>query len=315
MSAQLKINVCVKGSHDWLFGDLRSRFESTRIDGVDVIGSEEPVTHADGWVFIRTAEASASPDLSRTVICVHDVYEHDDMYASGGHRWPVRHAAGLVLCHPYQRVIMERAGVMLDGRVILERPLGALECFQVRSRLPEQFTIGWIGRNHWRKRPHFFVEAIARFAVENPALRTVLAGKELDEIQSQIAALGVNCTWHSRTDTPISAYPEIYQSLDVLVITSCTEAGPLPLFEALATGLPVISTPVGWAPHFVALAPDFVWLARDADEIADCLRSVARRRESLFSVRHEIAALADRPRLDSWFGDILCLAASLVRRK
>ncbi|HUU88394.1 MAG TPA: FkbM family methyltransferase [Candidatus Glassbacteria bacterium] len=38
---------------------------------------------------------------------------------------------------------------------------------------------------------------------------------------------------------------KFYQSIDILVCTSSSEGGPLPVFEAIASGIPVISTPVG----------------------------------------------------------------------
>lgn len=43
----------------------------------------------------------------------------------------------------------------------------------------------------------------------------------------------------------------LLNALDVLVIASTTETGPLVLMQALACGIPVISTPVGWAPQLL----------------------------------------------------------------
>lgn len=53
--------------------------------------------------------------------------------------------------------------------------------------------------------------------------------------------------------TPVVSYQdynydnmsEFYDKVDLLVCTSCTEGGPLGVFEAMACGIPVISTPVG----------------------------------------------------------------------
>lgn len=43
----------------------------------------------------------------------------------------------------------------------------------------------------------------------------------------------------------------LLNALDVLVIASTTETGPLVLMQALACGVPVIGTPVGWAPQLL----------------------------------------------------------------
>ena len=44
----------------------------------------------------------------------------------------------------------------------------------------------------------------------------------------------------------------VLNALDVLVVASSTETGPLVLLEALACGVPVVSTPVGQAPELLA---------------------------------------------------------------
>jgi glycosyltransferase involved in cell wall biosynthesis len=44
--------------------------------------------------------------------------------------------------------------------------------------------------------------------------------------------------------------PEFYKSIDYLLVLSDNEGGPLPLYEALSMGVPVISSRVGGAPHY-----------------------------------------------------------------
>ena len=66
-------------------------------------------------------------------------------------------------------------------------------------------------------------------------------------LQSAINPLGPNVRL-------LSFQPDIVgllNVLDVLVIASTTETGPLVLMQALACGVPVISTPVGWAPQLL----------------------------------------------------------------
>src|ERR1019366_8839804 len=126
----LIVNVCVRG--DWLFGDLRERFLQTKLPGIRVAASETPCAQADGWIFIRTGEACTSPDLARTVICLHDLYSHDGMYSPEGPRGAVHGAGALVLCHPVQREILAEAGVYLRGKLVLHRPLGDYQSFTVR---------------------------------------------------------------------------------------------------------------------------------------------------------------------------------------
>lgn len=46
-------------------------------------------------------------------------------------------------------------------------------------------------------------------------------------------------------DCEYEDYPDIYKLMDVLVVPSKVDTGPVPIIEALASGVPVISTPTG----------------------------------------------------------------------
>ncbi len=43
--------------------------------------------------------------------------------------------------------------------------------------------------------------------------------------------------------------PNFYQQMDYILVTSYYEGGPMCIIEALASGVPVIAPPVGWAPE------------------------------------------------------------------
>jgi glycosyltransferase involved in cell wall biosynthesis len=158
----------------------------------------------------------------------------------------------------------------------------------------------------------FLMETVVRFRITCPEVRVVLIGRGLGPIHSRFSQASVDCVLHDRSVTPISKYPPLYHGLDCLLITSSTEAGPLPLFEALASGVPVVATPVGWAPHFAALEPSFVKLGSDPTQLTLGLLSMWRSAPELFKARSRIAALADHPRLDTWFVETLRLAATLL---
>ena len=84
------------------------------------------------------------------------------------------------------------------------------------------------------------------------------------------------------------------------------------MFEALATGVPVVSTPVGWAPHLATKAPGFVFLAESPKGIATHLETIWSRRKEIFASRFQIAALVEDYHLDDWFQEVLQLAATLA---
>jgi glycosyltransferase involved in cell wall biosynthesis len=264
-------------------------------------------------VFIRTREAANSPDFSRTVVCIHDLYDYDGTYGPGQPRRQALQAKGVVLCHPHQRQILKNAGIDLSDALVLERPLGALREFKVRGNPPQrEFRAAWVGREHARKRTAWFAEALRCFAAASTGVVAVLIGQGLSPLRERIESDGIRCEYFDRARISIRDYPALYQQLDCVVITSSTEAGPLPLFEAIATGVPVVSTPVGWAPHLAGKAPNFVLVADNPKGIADHLETIRLRREEIFAARFQIAAVVEEYRLDDWFHEVLRLAATLA---
>lgn len=307
-----RINVYAENK-GWLFEDLKNHFRSLgRRGDLEIVVTDKPNRSCDGWVCLRTNEGDLSPVLSRTAICIHDLFCEPGMYDPSGSRKSVRSAGALVLCHPEQRKILRREGVPIDRRAVLERPLGALKIFSAREELPQKFRIGWVGRNHIRKRLGWFLEAVTSMELATADFEVVLIGEGLGGAASILEGRGIRCRYYDRKDYSIDVYPSLYKELDCLVITSSTDAGPLPLFEALATGLVVVSTPVGWAPHFDQRFPRYVRLANDIDEIKSHLSNIAKERDSIFSERTAISATVSQWSLDDWIREVVGVAGSLV---
>jgi glycosyltransferase involved in cell wall biosynthesis len=294
----------------WLFEDLKRLLAGIRLDGVKVISTNEPLRRADAWVTLRTREAGATPDRDRTAVQIADLFD-DGMYRPRGIRQGVHGVGALILCHPEQRRILERSGIPLGGVRILERPLGALSHFRVRSVMPDRFRVGWVGRDHWRKRLGWFEQALLERGAASGEPMAVLIGMGLSGAAERLQQGGVPCLHFPRGTYSIFDYPELYPLFDCLVITSSTEAHPLPLFEALATGIPVVSTPVGWAPFFAALAARYVRIATTPQAIRAELDQIRSQRCALFDERHAIARLVEPWHLEDWLIEVVRLAASL----
>jgi glycosyltransferase involved in cell wall biosynthesis len=234
------------------------------------------------------------------------------MYSSAGSRRCVRDAGALVFSHPEQREILIREGVSLNRRSVLSRPLGALKTFSPRDENPSLFRIGWVGRNHARKRLSWFVEAVKGLSFPASQFEVLLIGEGLSDAASVLTASGIRRHYFDRSIYGIAACPQLYKGLDCLVITSSTEAGPLPLFEALATGLAVVSTPVGWASYFALDSPRYVRLANSIEEIKMHLYALRAEKDLIYEERFEIARLVKEWSLDGWIREVLELADSLT---
>jgi len=110
----------------------------------------------------------------------------------------------------------------------------------------DAWVIGTVGRIATEKNHALLVNAMAPLL--GPATRLVIAGdgQLLPELRELVGKLGVGDFVHllgARRDVP-----DILNALDTFVLSSDTEGLPLVIPEAMATGLPVISTRVGGVP-------------------------------------------------------------------
>jgi len=310
------LNVYAKSSASpWLFDDLKAHFEKLNLVGVHITATESPDVNANVWIAMRTSEASLSPDLERTVACIHDLYHHDGMYDPGGDRAIVKKVKGLVLSHPYQRDILSRSGISISNKECLERPLGALSAFSPGDEMPKKFTIAWVGKNYWRKRIDWFIEALEGLELAKDQFQIMLLGMDVEAPAQQLRSLGFDCVYYSKSEYPIETYPDLYRKMSCLVITGITEAGPLTLFESLASGNPVIATKVGWAPFLETEDDDAITLVDNPKEISKALLYLYQNQEVLFRKRHSTNNLVSNWTLDGWVEQVALLATSLITKE
>lgn len=74
---------------------------------------------------------------------------------------------------------------------------------------------------------------------------------------------------------PYRLFQQFYQEIDALLILSWYEGGPACVPEAVATGTPLISTPVGMALDYIQEGRNGFFLRRDPDIDAECIRRLA----------------------------------------
>jgi glycosyltransferase involved in cell wall biosynthesis len=106
------------------------------------------------------------------------------------------------------------------------------------------FVVGTVGRLVREKNQAALVRAMAPLVSEKVRLVIVGDGEERATVEQAVAALGDKSRFvallGARRDTP-----RIYAALDVFALSSDSEGLPLVIVEAMASGLPVVSTAVG----------------------------------------------------------------------
>jgi glycosyltransferase involved in cell wall biosynthesis len=122
------------------------------------------------------------------------------------------------------------------------------------------------------KGPDTFVRVIERLRAAIPELFVLLTGRARGYVKAELTRLGVphrHFLLGSRNELA-----KLYHALDAYLVTSRQEGGPKALLEAMATGVPLVTTRVGQAAEMVTDEVD--GLVRDVDDVDALAEAVSR---------------------------------------
>jgi teichuronic acid biosynthesis glycosyltransferase TuaC len=108
-----------------------------------------------------------------------------------------------------------------------------------------------------RKRHHVLIEAFAKLRREVPdATLVIIGGKQFEadyptRLTSQIQSLGLETAVKFLGNTPPARVADWLRAADVFALATAREGCCNAVLEALAVGVPVVTTPVGDNAHFV----------------------------------------------------------------
>ncbi|GAA2530239.1 glycosyltransferase family 4 protein [Microbacterium mitrae] len=280
---------------------LRAVFTNFDVHGV--------VVHHNQWLYDRLHWIRASRPNLPVVDSTHIVE-----YRGGG--YPVSSAlvADAITTHHVISPALERwmTNVQnIDPATLVMAPLIGLtanpEDGTFREKAPgETFTVAFIGRMSRQKAPEVFIEIVARARKANLGLRYIMHGDgELSGLMDDlIRAEGLESIIERR-DSSVPVAQTLAES-HLLVVSSHNEGLTLTTFEALAAGVPVISTDVGAQSDIVppdALAPRYARSAvRSLFEKLAVLSVDEQARRELWEVeRQSEAVLLSHQSANAWF--------------
>ncbi|WP_447971249.1 glycosyltransferase family 4 protein [Nitrospira sp. M1] len=146
----------------------------------------------------------------------------------------------------------ERLGIVpfaVDGTEFY--PASQAERSSIRQELnisTGAFVVGFAGRRtsdvDGRKGLACFLESVKTLRQSMPQLVIVMIGPGWEQLVRQLQSENIAVV-HVSYQLDHTAIARLYRALDVFWVTSRIEGGPVPLLEAMASGLPCVSTPVG----------------------------------------------------------------------
>jgi glycosyltransferase involved in cell wall biosynthesis/GT2 family glycosyltransferase len=137
-------------------------------------------------------------------------------------------------------------------------------------------VIGWVGNSAWASELEDFkgVHTILKPAIEGVISKGAQVRPFLADRQERFI--------------PHEQMPDYYSQIDVLVCTSKIEGTPNPVLEAMACGVPVISTDVGIVPQaFGPLQKQFILKERSSSALEDAIMTLRTNPQVLVDLSQE----------------------------
>lgn len=113
----------------------------------------------------------------------------------------------------------------------------------------ESFVVGNFQNDKKSKSPEIFLKIVVDMIEKGQKIEVVLCGRNRQFLIENFKKMGVK--YHYFHMVPLETINELYNCLDLYIITSKYEGGPRSIIECALTRTPLISTKVGIAPNFL----------------------------------------------------------------
>jgi len=189
-----------------------------------------------------------------------------------------------LICNSSVAIDRTRSRGIFPGRIDLLKNVVDI-CSPARktqSQNGKPLCVLFAGRFTREKRPDLFLDLAARLLAESPNshMRFVLAGDGplRKDLESSVARNG------SRSDRIVflgdqSDMSKVYETTDILVLTSEHEGTPNVVLEAMAHGIPVVATSVGDVPEILGQERGFMVGPSDLDGLYSATKKLVENEE------------------------------------
>jgi glycosyltransferase involved in cell wall biosynthesis len=206
-----------------------------------------------------------------------------------------------------------RVHVITNAAVPIEDPLGR-QASRERLGIPSaSFTIGWVGRVSREKGLDVLIDALPALRDLDARVTVIGDGPERAELDDRARRIAEETPVAWAGIVPDAA--RLLRAFDVLVISSRTEGTPMILLEAMAVGVPVVTTAVGGIPDVVTNEEAILVPAENPSALAAAIRSVyTDRAGAIERAQRAVLRLATAFSAERWLDQYDQLYQTLVAR-
>jgi len=234
-----------------IFSDMLYRFKETLQSEYHFVVSAKSIQEADVYHYWRP-NLSVDDIVSPAISTVHHDLERDSESLSLRHFIESYKKSDLILClnnNQKERLVDyvdKEIKVIPHGYDQLFKPKESYKKFINKDN---KLVIGFSSRRYGRlvKGEETLYKIIESLKEEN--IKFIFIGQGRTKEYEFCKNLGVESEVYENIN--YIEYPGLYSSMDLFLITSKAEGGPASLPEAMATGLPVVSTPCGFVPDLI----------------------------------------------------------------
>lgn len=168
--------------------------------------------------------------------------------------WSVREPATLALRrrYPFLAAHIRFTPTWVDPEAFFPRPVEERRYLRTAAETslnldPDAFRLITVGRLDTQKDPHRLLDAVAGMLAAGYRIELLYVGDGVlrEGLERRIAAAGLTRQVRLLGLRGTAAIARLLQASDCFVLSSAYEGMPMALLEALGSGIPVVSTPVG----------------------------------------------------------------------
>ncbi|TZG09487.1 MULTISPECIES: glycosyltransferase family 4 protein [Comamonas] len=268
-------HVMSKDIDSGIFAAILRYFRENSPEWVDNVESVEPLEEADVYHYHRP---HLETKLRKNSVCtVHHDLDDPDIWHARQRFIPRYNESSAVIClnETQKKILINEEGVKEEKIFVVPHGYNnkILSPIQKEKNRQRKFTLGIASRRYGRrvKGEAYLSELIKR--LDPDLVKFLLVGQDRSIDAVDFRRYGFEIEVFERL--PYRLFQSFYSEIDALLMCSSHEGGPANIPEAMATGTPVFSSPIGMSLDFIKHGDNGFFLTLDPDIDANLIMKYA----------------------------------------